>query len=554
MSRQGNRGSDFEERLLRRLKAVVAERGEAMADSEGPQPAPPASRHRRPLHLALAAAAVLVAAAVVFILSSGGDSTTRAFAVEPQKGGSLKIQVYSLEDAAGLEAALKRAGIPAQIDWLKAQTTCAERHLKPASARTSMGGRIGGSIGGVSSGPLPGLTIGVMTPEQYRAIRQEFRHGELTRDQYYEALPNFSLDPASFRPGESLVIVGSPEPYGGDPEGGYRAQVDVVEGPVAPCRPVPEAAGTIGAITVAESNAEAAAEARAAVPARGQFLYTKTELVQLESWEPNGRGTGPKDHPRHFTSRVAGPGGHRALVPSTKEVWTAPDGRTHVRETLGQIEFLKPADRRLWEAAGSPPPFEYDPAEHHVTTDAAGNPMKEYSALDWRGRHAFGIVPKLFKLPTEPAALRAAIEGASPAGPPASLESVNGRTTAERLLEILAEPESTPALQAAAFAALGEIPGVRHEGEVTDATGRHGEGLGIEDEIGFGRRVIFDPTTSQVLAESEMVFGPPSTRTYGVPDRTVFRETAYLGAAIVSSTHETGAEGQVTSPGAFRTP
>ncbi len=473
---------------------------------------------------------------------SGGDNPTPAFAVEPLRGGGVSIRVYSLEDAAGLEAALEREGIPAHIDWLQAQMTCRERHLTPASAPTAMGGRAGGFE---TAGPAPALTIGVMTADQYRAVSRAFRRDASRGKASRATLPNVTFEPHSFAPGQSLVIVGSPEPHGGDPEGGYRARVEVVEGPVPACEPVPEAAGRIGAIQVpAGDEASAggsAAAASAAVPKPGQYLFTKTEVVQLETWDPEGRGTGPKAHPRHFTSRAPGPGGHAmpALVPTTKEVWTAPDGRMHVRETLGRIEFLSPADQRHWEDAGSPPPFEYDPAEHHIREDAGGGPMKRYSARDWRGRHAFSIVPKLYRLPTEAEALRLAIEHRPAGSPPSPTSSRNGRTTAERLLEILAEQTASRELHAAAFDALAELPGIDREPEATDAAGRHGEALNWDHEGGFGREVIFDPRTSQVLAESEMVFGPPSSRHYGIPPHTVLRETAYLGSGIVDSVHET---------------
>lgn len=546
MNQQQSAETEFARRLRAELKAIVAERGAATADPGPRRAASPGPKRRRPLHLALAGLVALAVAAVVLIVSSGSDDTSRAFAVEPLKGGGVAIKIYGLEDADGLEQALEGAGIPAQVDWLKAQTTCSERHLTPSSVRTAMGGRTGGfEIGG----PAPALTIGVMTADQYRTISRASRQATRRGDPNQVTLPNVTFEPHSFKPGQTLVIVGSPEPHGGDPEGGYRARVEVVEGRVPACKPVPEAAGSIGAIEVppgGEAGAGgSAAAAEAATPKPGQFFFDKTKVVQLQTWEPNGRGTGTKAHPRHFTSRAPTSRGHamEALVPTTKEVWTAPDGKTHVRETLGQIEFLSPADQQRWEEAGSPPPFEYDPTEHHIKKDGAGDAMKEYSSRDWRGRHAFSIVPKLYKLPTEPEALRLAIEHRPAGSPPAAASSSAGATTVERLLEILAEPEASPNLHTAAFGALAEIPGIGREGNATDAAGRHGEALTWDNEGGFGREVIFDPRTSRVLAESEMIFGPPSSRHYGVPGRTVFRETAYLQSGIVGSTHATGAQG-----------
>lgn len=522
---------NFEQRLLDELKRVVTERGAEQATMvEDASPAPVWRRAPRP---ALAAVAVLAVAAAVLVFNSGGHNAPNAFAVEPQQGGGVTIKIYSLEDPAGLERALKQAGIPAQVNWLPAGMTCRARRLMPSTVKTSMGGRMGGSE---ISGPGPALTIGVMNPRQYREQWRAYRRGDLSMAEAREAIPNVSLDPKSFGSGQSVVISGSANPYGGDPKGGYQAQFQVVKGPVAPCEPVPEPAGSIGAIGIPQ-GAENGNASSLAPPGPGELLYRKTMVTQLQGWEPDGPGTGSRAKPRHFTSRL-GPGALPALVPTIKEVWTAPDGTTRVRETLGRIEFLSVADQERWEEAGSPPPFEYDPDEHHLGRDSSGRLMKEYPSHDWRGKHAFANVTKLSRLPTEPEALRLAIEN-RPAGDaptaPSPASSHRGGVTAERLLEILSEPITSPALRAAAFEALAEMPGIRLEHGVADVAGRRGEGLAWNRERGFGREVIFDPDTSAVLAEAEMVFGPSATKEYGVPAGTPFRETAYLHSGIVDS-------------------
>ena len=533
MSEQRDRRNDFEERLLDRLKAVVAERDAAAA---GPE-ASPGSTGPRPGHrarLAFAGAAALVVAAAILVLNSGGDNTSKAFAVEPQEGGGVTIRIYSLEDTEGLERALESAGIPAQVNWLPAGTTCREQRLTPSSVRTSMGGRLAGF--GVS-GPAPALTIGVMSAEQYRARWRAYKRGNPSPAAARELLPNVSFDPRSFRPGQTVVLSGSPIPHGGDPEGGYQARLRVVEGGVEPCEPVPAPASSIGAIAVppGAGDATGAPSGNLAPPSAGQLLHTKARVVQLQGWEPDGPGAGSKAKPRHFTTNLLGPEANAlpALVSTAKEVWTAPDGKTRVRETLSQVDFLSGADQRRWEAAGSPPPFAYDPGEHDVRRDGAGRPMKEFASRSWRGRHAFANVPKLAKLPTKPAALRLASEGRPPGSSPSPAGSRRGAVTGERLIEILEEPITSPALRTAAFRALAELPGIELERGVADVAGRRGVALAWVRERGFGRRIIFDPHTSELLAEAEMIFGPPSTSEYGVPSGTVFRETAYLRSAIV---------------------
>lgn len=107
--------------------------------------------------------------------------------------------------------------------------------------------------------------------------------------------------------------------------------------------------------------------------------------------------------------------------------------------------------------------------------------------------------------------------------------------TAERLIEILGEPITSPALRAAAINALAEIPGIEIEHGVTDAAGRTGDAIVWSRERGFGQRIVFDPRTSDLLAYAEMIFDAEAAEYPGVPDGTAFRETAYLKSGIVDS-------------------
>ncbi|HET8565523.1 MAG TPA: hypothetical protein VFL77_03520 [Solirubrobacterales bacterium] len=534
MTPQHDPEARFEERLLSRLKAVVAERGAAEAGSEAAPSGSAGPGRRRGSRLALAAVAALATAAAVLVFSSGGDNPSRAFAVERHAGGGVTIEVYSLEDASGLEEALEDAGIRAQVNWLPAGVTCREPHYTPSRVKLPGGGTVSGLEGG---GP-GALKISIGSTRSWRESFGKVRHGEISDRE----IANFNLDPAAFRPDQSVILFGSPVPFGGDPEGGFQARFQVAEGPVEPCDPLPAPAGSIGSIKVPE-GARAGGAPAAAPPAPGQFLYAKTKEVQLQGWEPDGRGGGFEGRPRHFTANLLGPrsDARPALVPTIKEAWTAADGRTRVRETLGRVEFLSGEDQRRWEEAGSPPPFAYDPGEHDVSRDGSGRPVKEFASRSWRGGHVFSNLSKLSRLPTEPEALRLAIEGRggeSSPGAPSPAGSHVGGVTAERLLEILAEPITSPALRTAAFDALAELPGIALKRNVADVAGRRGEAITWVRERGFGRELIFDPSTAKVLAQVEMIFGPPSTGEYGVPAGTVFRETAYLRSAIVDSKHQ----------------
>jgi hypothetical protein len=246
---QRKQGGDFEERLLDELKAVVARRG---ADQEAStEPVAHSSAWRRAPRLA--AAAVLATVAAVLVFDSGSDNTSKAFAVEPLDGGGATIKIYSPEDAAGLEGALAEAGIRSQVTWLPAGMTCRE----PRFTQSTVKSPLGGSIGGMGmAGPGKAMTIGLVSSQEWHERRQEYLRGEIS-DAEYEAPANIILDPASFRPDQTMVISGSRGPYGGDPEGGFEARMGIAEGPVEPCEPisVPDG-GTLGAMNrVLESEA-----------------------------------------------------------------------------------------------------------------------------------------------------------------------------------------------------------------------------------------------------------------------------------------------------------
>lgn len=245
------------------------------------------------------------------------------------------------------------------VTWLPPGKFCREPHFTPSIVKLPGGGGFGGFT---MSGPGEALTITVGDTESWRKRR--------------EAKANLNLDPAAFGPDQSVVISGSPVPYNGDPKGGYEARLGIAEGQVGPCKPISAAATRIGSIRTPAGAVGAPSEA---APRQGQYLYEKTKVVQLQGWEPDGPGTGSKDSPRHFTANLLGPEADAlpALVPTLKEAWTAPDGRTREREVLGQVEFLSQDDQERWEAEGSPQPFAYDPAEHQVHL-VNGHPVKEY--------------------------------------------------------------------------------------------------------------------------------------------------------------------------------
>jgi hypothetical protein len=216
--------TDFEERLLSRLQATVAERGAAEAEAEAARVQP--VRRRAP-RLALGGAVAAAAVTAGLIVSAGGDNAPAAYAIEPQDGGGVDIEVYNLSDPTGLEGALEEAGIPSQVNYLPAGMTCREPHFQPSTTTTPQpdGGLAPFRI--IDMGGAGTMTIGI----------GDLQPGEVPANQPANTI---YFDPANFASDQTLILTGSPAPYGGDPTGGSVAQVRVAEGEVGPCEPVPD--------------------------------------------------------------------------------------------------------------------------------------------------------------------------------------------------------------------------------------------------------------------------------------------------------------------------
>ena len=95
----------FESALLAQLRQQVAE-----------HPARLPARPRRRLRLA-AVGATGVAASVVAVFGLGGSGGSPAYAVDKTSDGDVVVTVHRLDDAAGLEGALRNRGIDADVSY-----------------------------------------------------------------------------------------------------------------------------------------------------------------------------------------------------------------------------------------------------------------------------------------------------------------------------------------------------------------------------------------------------------------------------------------------------
>ncbi len=307
-----------------------------------------------------------------------------------------------------------------------------------------------------------------------------------------------------------------------------------------------------------------ATDAPAALPGAGQFLYKKFKRVELEGWIPvNSAGA---DEPLGMIGGVLHrPDAFNALMPTTQEEWLAPDGAGRLRQVAGTPRFFTRDERSRWEAAGSPLPGQFDP-EYQQKYKATAFP----DALELRRGVVDTEHPKLkgfhfpdtSSLPTEPEALLHAVEsnqisvsGFNLMFP--SARHLDSKQASAELINILVEGEPLrPQLRAAIFDALAELPGIEVDTHATDSLGRQGYAISsIDPKTGGGEEFIFDPDTSEILAQRSFI-GDPAGNPWlkGVPAGTTIRETDYLATAVVDSIHETAAEAEGTGPAATTDP
>jgi hypothetical protein len=205
MNQGQSQETEFARRLRAELTTIVADHGAAQATTSAPTTR--SGWRRADPRLALAGAAVTVLAAVALIVSASGSDTPAAFAVEAQPEGEVSVEIRSLEDAKGLEEALGEAGVPASVNYLATGMACKQPRFQPApwpdGARAISMARVTGDGPFAFSGPL-----------------------------------RFSISSDAVGPGQMLVITASASAEG---LFGAGTDVEIAEGAVGPCEPVPAA-------------------------------------------------------------------------------------------------------------------------------------------------------------------------------------------------------------------------------------------------------------------------------------------------------------------------
>jgi len=228
-------------------------------------------------------------------------------------------------------------------------------------------------------------------------------------------------------------------------------------------------------------------------PARGQFVYTKSEIVQTILYSP-----------------ASGEQRFEFILPEARQIWIGPDGSGRLTESAGHVTFPTGQDRTRWIKAGSP-----DLGTGLVAHQTYGPGGLQFVDLS--------------KVPTDPGDLLAAIRRRTIiGGPPGDWE------TFSIIGDLLRETYASAALRAALYEVAADLPGVQYGGVVRDALGRDGVAVayshnGVRDEL------IFDPRTSRVLGEHSVWARPADQPVPLGGSVSVAYSVVYLNAGVVDS-------------------
>lgn len=275
----------------------------------------------------------------------------------------------------------------------------------------------------------------------------------------------------------------------------------------------------------------------------GQYYFTKRKELEFKGWYP-----GSYEVPEGRASR---PGGFSALVPSESEWWASPEGGSRIRQTIGTPKFLSSAEQSRWEEAGSPLPSAFEPTRQEELQRLASGSGERFlemrrGVLDVEhpkpnGANPELVYPDLSGVPTDPAELRLAIQNhqvPGVSGEPG--KPLGSQETIEDLGGLLSHPNASPALRAAAFNALAELPGVVLNRDATDLVGRSGYAIGYSQGHGLRIELIVDPQTSMLLDERVVLADPEQDpeEWRGYEAGLTIRDVAYLQSKVVDSTNE----------------
>jgi hypothetical protein len=183
----------FEDRLLRELRQVVAER---------PAPVTGTPRRTRRTRLALGGVGIAAATIAIAVIATGSDVTPNAYAVESQANGAVTVSISALRDASGLQSSLRAAGVPAVVNYVSADGSGCP------SAPPAVGAGTGPVlVQGSSSSTGPSTSVapaGAVSPPGVAATTATAVAKPVTIDSSGAA--TVTIAPGQLKPGEQVYI------------------------------------------------------------------------------------------------------------------------------------------------------------------------------------------------------------------------------------------------------------------------------------------------------------------------------------------------------------
>lgn len=283
------------------------------------------------------------------------------------------------------------------------------------------------------------------------------------------------------------------------------------------------AAAAVTAVAVVISGGSAgtaprapSASASASASAAPIALSAKTVLLAAaEQAERTPAVTGDWWHSVSvsWTLLKADKGGYMVADRRRSEHWT-PLATGKEQWSRSQMLGAEPLDRAAWEKAGSPKEIAVRIAHkgHYALSTEPGkvdighSPLVDGDKVFWLGKNV--TMKDLLGLPSEPDKLKAWLlrsyeghdtESDQPMGSDDWLFAVtNG---------LIMDMPVTPQVRAAAFRMLADLDSIEVTAGVTDAEGRKGTAVSIE-QSGLQRRLIIDESTGQALTSETVVVKP----------------------------------------------
>jgi DNA-directed RNA polymerase specialized sigma24 family protein len=112
-------------------------------------------------------------------------------------------------------------------------------------------------------------------------------------------------------------------------------------------------------------------------------------------------------------------------------------------------------------------------------------------------------------------------------------QSPDGEVFVE-IADALREAPQPPRLRATLYRALALVPGVQLLGDVKDRLGRAAVGVAFTEHTGLRQELLFDPQTSEVLNEREVVARP--VQGIRAPVGTAIEDVVYTERAVTDAT------------------